>query len=101
MLLIVIMMVFMLLIVIMMVLMLLIMVVMVMMLVLMLCLILCVTCLCKHLHLKVVLSLDNLKDLLTTDRLPIGCDDRCLRVQLLDLLYTELKLLRCSILAAA
>ena len=39
--------------------------------------------------------------MLAADRVPIGCNDCCIRIQLLDLLYTELQLLRCCILAAA
>ena len=76
-------------------------VIVVMVLMFMFLLILRMTCLCKHLHLKVILSFHNLKNLLAADRVPIGCNDCCIRIQLLDLLYTELQLLRCCILAAA
>ena len=81
--------------------MLIVLVVMMVMLMLVFFLIMRMACFSKDFHFKVVLSFHNLQNLLTWNGSPVGCNNCCIRIQLLNLFYTELQLLRSRILATA
>ena len=72
-----------------------------MVLMLMCCLFLCMMCLGKSLHFQIILSFHDLKDLLTGQFCPVGCNNGGLWIQLLNLIHAKLQLLRRGVLAAA
>ena len=78
-------------------------VVMVMMMVFMLmfCFFFGMMCLSKSLHFQIILSFHDLKDLLTGQFCPVGCNNGGLWIQLLNLIHAKLQLLRRGVLAAA
>ena len=77
------------------------MVVIVIMVVVMLMLMCRVRCFCQRLHLQIVLSLDYFQNLGARNLIPWCRNYRSLGIQCLNLLHTELQLLRCRLLASA